>query len=140
MPLAIHVVVSEFYTRPPRSPVRRPFCVNIAHSSQWHGMLHLSKAAILLASLNIIGFWATSQINVTMEVTKASSMPHGHEAGLLSSYVPLSGACSIRPPTVLILQTVPSWLALGKLAVTLPTSHQQTSQDGLLRITKILIG
>jgi hypothetical protein len=42
-----------------------------------------------------MGLWVTSQTNVTMKVTKASSMPHGHEAGLLSSYVPLSGACSI---------------------------------------------
>jgi hypothetical protein len=95
MPLAIHVVASEFYTRPPKSPVRRRSWLDIAHLSQWRGTSHSSKVVILLASPSIIGLWATSQTNVTMEVTKASSMPHGHEAGLLSSYVPLSGACSI---------------------------------------------
>jgi hypothetical protein len=58
-------------------------------------MLHLFKSAILLPSPNMIGLWATNEKGVTMEVTKASNMPRGHGAGLLSSYEPLSGACSI---------------------------------------------
>jgi hypothetical protein len=93
--LAIHVVASEFCTRPPKSPVRRRSWWNIPHLSQWRGMIHMLKAAILFPSLNMIGLWATNEEGVAMEVTKAPSRPHRHGAGLLSSYEPLSGANSV---------------------------------------------